>query len=72
MKNRQILIFITLLMAGCMGALEFEPATGPASDENMRFEIDSLVEVAREALSNKEGFEVNLDRSWLLQDLITT
>ena len=26
----------------CMGALEYEPATGPASDENMKFEIDSL------------------------------
>ncbi len=45
----------------CMGALEFEPATGPASDGNMKFEIDSLVDVAREALSKKEGFGVNLD-----------
>ena len=45
----------------CMGALEFEPATDPATDENMKFEIDSLVDVAREALSKKEGFGVNLD-----------
>ena len=45
----------------CMGALEFEPATGPATDENMKFKIDSLVDVAREALSKKEGFGVNLD-----------
>ena len=45
----------------CMGALEFEPATGPATDKNMKFEIDSLVDVAREALSKKEGFGVNLD-----------
>ena len=45
----------------CMGALEFEPATGPATDENIKFEIDSLVDVAREALSKKEGFGVNLD-----------
>lgn len=44
----------------CMGALEFEPATGPASDVNMKFEIDSLIDVAREALSNKEEFGVNL------------
>lgn len=44
----------------CMGALEFEPATGPASDANMKFEIDSLIDVAREALSNKEEFGVNL------------
>ena len=45
----------------CMGALEFEPATGPATDENIKFEIDSLVDVAREALSKKEGLDVNLD-----------
>ena len=45
----------------CMGALEFEPATGPASDGNMKFEIDSLVYVAREALSRKESFGVNLE-----------
>ena len=45
----------------CMGALEFEPAIGPASDGNMKFEIDSLVDVAREALSRKESFGVNLE-----------
>lgn len=45
----------------CMGALEFEPATGPASDEDMRFEIDSIVDVARDALSKKEDFGVNLE-----------
>ena len=45
----------------CMGALEFEPATGPATDESLKFEIDSLVNVAKEALSKKEGFGVNLD-----------
>ena len=45
----------------CMGALEFEPATGPSSDANMKFEIDSLIDVAREALSNKKDFGVNLD-----------
>lgn len=44
----------------CMGALEFEPATGPASAD-MKIEIDSLVEVAKEALSKKEEFGVNLD-----------
>ena len=44
----------------CMGALEFEPATGPASDANRKFEIDSLIEVAREALSKKEEFGANL------------
>ena len=45
----------------CMGALEFEPATGPTTDENMIFEINALVDVAREALSKKESFGVNLD-----------
>ena len=45
----------------CMGALEFEPATGPSSDANMKFEIDSLIDVAREALSKKKDFGVNLD-----------
>jgi len=45
----------------CIGALEFEPAIGPASDGNMKFEIDSLVDVAREALSRKESFGINLE-----------
>lgn len=44
----------------CMGALEFEPATGPASAD-MKIEIDSLVEVAKKALSKKEEFGANLD-----------
>lgn len=44
----------------CMGALEFEPATGPAATD-MKIEIDSLVEVAKEALSKKEKFGTNLD-----------
>ena len=45
----------------CMGALEFEPATGPDSNSEMQFEIDSLVEVAKDALSTKAEFGVNLD-----------
>ena len=44
----------------CMGALEFEPAIGPESDPEKMFEIDSLVQVAREALSTKEGFSTNI------------
>lgn len=44
----------------CMGALEFEPATGPITTD-MKIEIDSLVEVAKEALSKKEEFGTNLD-----------
>ena len=35
----------------CMGALEFEPGLAPESDEEARFEIDSLVQVAGEALA---------------------
>lgn len=44
----------------CMGALEFDPATGPVTTD-MKIEIDSLVEVAKEALSKKEEFGTNLD-----------
>lgn len=44
----------------CMGALEFEPAIEMGYDSRRRFEIDSLVEVAREALSEKASFGVNL------------
>ncbi len=45
----------------CMGALEFEPAIGLSTGPEMKFEIDSLVEVAREALINKEAFGTNLN-----------
>ena len=44
----------------CMGALEFEPALDIAYDQNQRFEIDSLVNVARDALNEKVAFGVNL------------
>ncbi len=56
----------------CMGALEFEPATGPGSDLNMRIEIDSLVDVAREALLNKQEFGVNLssDRKTAVAEIL--
>lgn len=43
----------------CMGALEFEPAIGPDTDPDSKIEIDSLVEVAREALLKKEAFGAN-------------
>ena len=56
----------------CMGALEFEPATGPSSDPNMKIEIDSLVDVAREALLNKKEFGVNLslDRKAAIAEIL--
>jgi serine/threonine-protein kinase HipA len=44
----------------CMGALEFEPAMDGALGSAHRFEIDSLVDVAREALSEKSGFKTNI------------
>ena len=46
----------------CMGALEFEPATGPETAPDIRIEIDSLVEVAKEALTKKEAFDANLNQ----------
>ena len=45
----------------CMGALEFEPAIDAGYDPNQRFEIDALVDVAREALDAKSEFGVNLN-----------
>ena len=45
----------------CMGALEFEPAMDLAFDPNTLFEIDSLVKVASDALSEKSSFDVNLN-----------
>ena len=45
----------------CMGALEFEPALDVAFDRNARFEIDALVDVARDALSERSSFGVNLN-----------
>ncbi|MDE5882318.1 MAG: type II toxin-antitoxin system HipA family toxin [Muribaculaceae bacterium] len=44
----------------CMGALEFEPAINPAYSSNIKIELDSLVEVASEALAEKEEFGTNL------------
>ena len=43
----------------CMGALEFEPAI-EAIDTDVRIEVDSLVDVAREALADKSSFNVNI------------
>lgn len=43
----------------CMGALEFEPAID-AVDTDIRIEIDSLVDVAKEALADKSNFKANI------------
>lgn len=45
----------------CMGALEFEPAIDTPYDNDVKIELDSLVEVASEALAEKEDFGTNLD-----------
>lgn len=45
----------------CMGALEFEPAIESAFSSEQRIELDSLVAVAREALTEKDSFQANLD-----------
>ena len=45
----------------CMGALEFEPAMDAPYSPDVRIELDSLVEVASEALSKKEEFGANLE-----------
>ncbi|MBO8479074.1 MAG: HipA domain-containing protein, partial [Bacteroidetes bacterium] len=43
----------------CMGALEFEPAID-AINTDSRIEVDSLVDIAREALADKSNFKVNI------------
>ena len=45
----------------CMGALEFEPSMDIDYRLDSKIEIDSLVNVARDALQNKESFGVNLN-----------
>lgn len=45
----------------CMGALEFEPAMDLPYDPHARFEMDSLVHVASDALAEKFSFGVNLN-----------
>lgn len=45
----------------CMGALEFEPAIESGSRAEQKIELDSLVVVAREALTEKNSFQANLD-----------
>ncbi len=44
----------------CMGALEFEPAIEAGYDLKQNIEIESLVDVARSALSEKRSFEANM------------
>ena len=45
----------------CMGALEFEPAIDSTHDKSLKFEIDTLVDVARDALTEKTAFSTNIN-----------
>lgn len=47
----------------CMGALEFEPAIVSTVSENQKFDLDSLIEVAKEAISEKSKFETNISKN---------
>ena len=55
-----------------MGALEFEPAQDTFLEKDTKIEIDSLVEIAREALNQKAKLETNLsqDRKEALMNII--
>jgi len=44
----------------CMGALEFEPAITKQSDGNSQIEMQSLINVAKEALNEKSNFKTDL------------
>ena len=56
----------------CMGALDFEPAIEPTFKETHNIEIESLVDVAREALTEKESFQTNLsdDKKNAIADIL--
>lgn len=43
-----------------MGALEFEPASNKITKQSFSIEIKSLVETAQKMLSDRQGFDVNL------------
>jgi len=42
-----------------MGALEFEPRIGPKARESRRLEVDALVELASEVLSQRDALQVS-------------
>lgn len=56
-----------------MGALEFEPATGPATRSAERIEIDALVELASAVLTRRNDFRTSLadpERETALRDIL--
>lgn len=64
---------LCFLGSRCMGALEFQPAFEHRSASADRFEMDSLVEVAREALEQKEHFatQISEDRKQAIADVLS-
>lgn len=46
-----------------MGALEFEPSQIKSSPQSFTLELDSLVEVAKQVLNEREQFMANLDQN---------
>lgn len=56
----------------CMGALEFEPAMDMPYESHTQIEIESLVNVASEALAEKEDFGANLstDKKAAIADIV--
>ncbi len=46
----------------CMGALEFEPMLDSGKNFDQNIEINTLVQVAQEALSDKSAFSANLQK----------
>jgi serine/threonine-protein kinase HipA len=59
-SSSNILETLCFLGKRCMGALEYEPATNLPYDLRTRFEIDTLVNVASDALNAKKEFATNL------------
>ena len=55
-----------------MGALEFEPALPKGSDTATKIELDNLVNMAAQILSNRENFETDLskDEQKALMDIL--
>jgi serine/threonine-protein kinase HipA len=56
-----------------MGALEYEPTLGPSARESKPIEVDALVELASEVLSQRGGLTASLaeaDREEALRDIL--
>lgn len=54
-----------------MGALEFEPSTGPTSNSSKALAVEALVALASEVLSQRSGWRSSLENSEeVLQDIL--